>query len=347
MCQLFRRVIYDISSRVLEKYRTTQRMKGMDNGGKLTIIVPCYNEEKALLFLWSKLKEVLSDVFWKDVLIEFIFVDDGSKDHTLEVIKEMAAKDKRVYYLSFSRNFGKEAAIYAGLQKAEGDYVVIMDADMQDPPELLQEMYTYVAVQGYDSAATRRSTRKGEPIMRSFFARKFYKIMQKISNTDMMDGARDFRMMNRKFVNALLDVKEYHRFTKGLFGWVGFRTKWLEYTNVERIAGKSKWSFLSLLKYSIEGITAFSTVPLVISAFAGIFMCMISVFSVLFVIVRKLLFGDPVTGWASLVCIITIIGGIELLVLGIVGEYMAKMYLEIKERPIYIISEDNFDDCKF
>lgn len=209
----------------------------------------------------------------------------------------MAKEDKGVHYLSFSRNFGKEAAIYAGLQKVKGEYIVMMDADMQDPPELLQQMYTYVAMQGYDSAATRCITRKGEPAIRSFFARRFYKIMQKISNTDMMDGARDFRMMNRKFVNALLDMKEYNRFTKGLFGWVGFQTKWIEYENVERIAGSTKWSFFSLLKYSIEGIAAFSTVPLVMSALLGIVMCIISIAAIMFVIVRKIIFDDPVSRW--------------------------------------------------
>lgn len=314
----------------------------MEERENLTIIVPCYNEEKALPIFWNALKKHISNLFWNDKNVGFIFVDDGSTDKTLILIKKMAAADNRVHYISFSRNFGKEAAIYAGLSKAKGDYVVLMDADMQDPPELLKEMYLCLEKEGYDSVATRRVTRKGEPKIRSFFAKQFYKIMKKISNADMMDGARDFRMMNRKFVDSLLDLKEYNRFSKGLFGWVGFKTKWLEYENIERVAGKTKWSFFSLLKYSIEGITAFSTIPLVLSGLVGGMMCLISIMIIFLIIIRKIMFGDPVNGWASTVCIVMMIGGIELLILGIMGEYMAKMYLEIKERPIYIISEDNF-----
>lgn len=249
-----------------------------------------------------------------------------------------------VSYLSFSRNFGKEAAIYAGLSRAKGDFVVVMDADLQDPPGLLPEMYRATKEEGFDSVGTRRVNRKGEPPIRSFFARLFYKILNKMTDVEIVDGARDFRFMNRKYVNSLLELKEYNRFSKGLFSWVGFKTKWLEYENIERVAGETKWSFFSLLKYSIEGIVAFTTAPLMLSAVIGFFVCVIAAIAVLFIFVRKLLYGDPVDGWASLMCVITFLGGIQLFCLGIFGTYLSKMYLEIKKRPVYIVAEDNIKE---
>ncbi len=271
-------------------------------------------------------------------------VDDGSGDGTLRVIKAYANQNSMVKYISFSRNFGKEAAIYGGLRNATGDYVVIMDADLQAPPALLPEMYGHVAGGQYDSVATRRVTRQGEPRMRSFFARQFYKNMNKISSADMVDGARDYRIMNRKFVNALLEMREYNRFSKGLFGWVGFRTKWLEYKNVERAAGETKWSFWSLVRYSVEGIVTFSTAPLVLSTIFGFIMSGISMISLLVIVVRKILYGDLVAGWASIISVMLLIGGLLLVTLGIIGQYLAKTYLEVKKRPIYICGETNLPD---
>ena len=273
------------------------------------------------------------------VSFELLFIDDGSKDSTLSGIKDLAANHEEIKYISFSRNFGKEAAMYAGLQHAQGDYVVFMDADLQDPPSLLPDMSKAVAEDGYDSAATRRVTRAGEPPIRSFFARLFYRLMNKISHTELVDGARDYRLMNRKFVNALLELSEYNRFSKGLFGWVGFRTKWFDYENVERVAGETKWSFWKLLLYAVDGIVAFSTVPLIASTVFGLLSCLLSFAGILFVIVRKLLVGDPIQGWASTVCIILLMGGIQLLCTGILGQYLAKTYLETKKRPVYIIDE--------
>lgn len=307
----------------------------------LTVIVPCYNEEEAIPFFYEEMLKTI-DVFKKDfpdVEFEMLFIDDGSKDKTLEVLRRYNAKDPRVRYVSFSRNFGKEAGIYAGLDNAKGDYVVIMDADLQDPPSLLPEMFKAVTVEGYDSAATRRVSRKGEPPIRSFFARMFYKIMQKISKTEIVDGARDYRIMTRQMVDAILSMGEYNRFTKGIYGWVGFNTKWFEYENIERVAGETKWSFWKLFIYSIEGVIGFSTAPLVIASFFGIF-CMLAAFiMILFIIIRKLMYGDPTSGWPSLVCIITLIGGMQLFCIGIVGQYLAKTYLETKNRPIYIAKE--------
>lgn len=262
-------------------------------------------------------------------------------DSTLKEIKSLAEENECIKYISFSRNFGKEAAIYAGLKNASGDLVAIMDADLQDPPALLPEMYKAIVEEGYDSVATRRVDRKGEPPIRSFFARKFYKIMNKISNTDIVDGARDYRLMNRKFVNALLEMGEYNRFSKGLFGWVGFKTKWIEFENVERVAGETKWSFWKLFRYSIEGIVAFSTAPLALSAVLGVIMCILGAVAIIFIVIRQLMLGNSVPGWASLSCIILFLGGIQLLCLGILGSYMAKTYLEVKKRPIYISSETN------
>ena len=279
-----------------------------------------------------------------DYNFEFIFVNDGSRDNTLNICKELAAKDERVKYISFSRNFGKEAGIYAGFEKSKGDLVCMMDADLQDPPALLPEMVKAIEEEGFDSVATRRVTRKGEPPIRSFFARMFYKLMNKISKTEIVDGARDYRLMTRQFVNSLLDLGEYNRFSKGLFGWVGYKTKWLEYENVERAAGETKWSFWKLLLYSIEGIMAFSTVPLAISAVMGILFCAIAFAMIVFIIAKTVMFGDPVAGWPSTACIILFVGGVQLFCVGILGQYLAKTYLEVKGRPIYICKETNIGE---
>lgn len=304
---------------------------------KITVVVPCYNEEQSLHFFYEEMEQVAAEM--KENTFEYLFVDDGSKDCTLECIKELKEKDEKVRYVSFSRNFGKEAAIYAGLYHASGDYVAIMDADLQDPPSLLPEMYRAVTEEGYDSAATRRVTRKGEPPIRSFFARRFYHIMNKISDVELMDGARDYRLMNRAYVNALLEMGEYNRFSKGLFGWVGFKIKWLEFENVERVAGETKWSFWKLFKYSLDGIVAFSSMPLYMASWLGASMCGVSLFAILFIIVRQLMFGNSVAGWPSMVCIIILIGGLQLLSVGILGLYLSKTYLEVKHRPIYIARE--------
>lgn len=307
----------------------------------ITLIIPCYNEEESLPLLYPELVKVSQEM--PEQAFEFLFVNDGSRDKTLVLLKELAQNDDRVKYISFSRNFGKEAAMYAGLENAKGDYVAFMDADMQDPPSLLPQMYKAVTEEGYDSAATRRVTRKGEPPIRSFFARMFYKIMNKISDTDIVDGARDFRLMNRKFVDALLQMKEYNRFSKGLFGWVGYKTKWIEFENVERIAGETKWSFWSLFKYSIEGILAFTTAPLVMASVIGIVLCLIAFVFIVFIVVRKICFNNSVDGWASMVCLISFLGGLQLFAIGVVGQYLAKMYLEVKSRPIYLIGETNIE----
>ena len=307
----------------------------------ITLIIPCYNEEESLPLLYPELVKVSQEM--PEQAFEFLFVNDGSRDKTLVLLKELAQNDDRVKYISFSRNFGKEAAMYAGLENAKGDYVAFMDADMQDPPSLLPQMYKAVTEEGYDSAATRRVTRKGEPPIRSFFARMFYKIMNKISDTDIVDGARDFRLMNRKFVDALLQMREYNRFSKGLFGWVGYKTKWIEFENVERIAGETKWSFWSLFKYSIEGILAFTTAPLVLASVIGIVLCLIAFVFIVFIVVRKICFNNSVDGWASMVCLISFLGGLQLFAIGVVGQYLAKMYLEVKNRPIYLIGETNIE----
>ncbi len=309
---------------------------------KISIVVPCYNEEAALVFFQKEIDRVSQELM-PDITFEILYIDDGSKDNTLQEIHHLAEQDKRVKYISFSRNFGKEAAIYAGLKNASGDLVAIMDADLQDPPALLPEMYHAIMEEGYDSAATRRVDRKGEPPVRSFFARKFYKLMNNISNTDIVDGARDYRLMNRKFVNALLELGEYNRFSKGLFGWVGFKTKWIEFENVERVAGETKWSFWKLFRYSIEGIVAFSTAPLALAAVLGVIMCILGAIAIVFIVVRQLAFGNAVAGWASLACIILFLGGVQLLCLGILGSYMSKTYLEVKNRPIYICGETNIE----
>lgn len=310
----------------------------------ISVIVPCFNEQEVLPIFYKEITKVAADMAGYD--FEFIFVDDGSKDETLNECKKLAESDDRVKYISFSRNFGKEAAMYAGLEKSTGDMVVIMDVDLQDPPALLPQMVYAIETEGYDSVATRRVTRKGEPVIRSFFARMFYKIINKISKTEIVDGARDYRLMSRQFVNSLLELSERNRFSKGLFGWVGYKTKWLEYENVERAAGQTKWSFWKLFLYSIEGIMAFSTAPLAISAVVGFIMCAVAAVAIIFIVFRTLMFGDPVSGWPSMVCIILFIGGIQLFCLGIVGEYLAKTYTEIKNRPIYICRETNTDEEK-
>lgn len=305
----------------------------------ISAIVPSYNEQEALPYFYEEICRVAEEFKKKDVEMEFIFVDDGSKDGTLDIVKKYAEKDERVHYVSFSRNFGKEAAIYAGLEAAKGDYAVLMDADLQDPPALLPQMYQAIKEEGYDSVATRRVTRKGEPVIRSFFARMFYRIMNKMSDVDLVDGARDYRLMKRVMVDAILSMTEYNRFTKGIFGWVGFKTKWLEYENTERVAGETKWSFWKLFKYSLEGIIGFSTMPLMIASWLGVIMCMVAAIAIVFVIVRQLLFGGSAFGWPSMVCIIALFSGIQLLCIGILGQYLSKTYLESKKRPIYIAKE--------
>ena len=308
----------------------------------ISVIVPCYNEEKALPYFFKEIVRVADEMSATyDLCFEILFVDDGSKDHTLQILKEYSKTDSRIRYISFSRNFGKEAAMFAGLENVSGDYVAVMDADMQDPPSLLPQMYAILQDEEYDSVATRRVDREGEPPIRSFFARLFYKIINRISDADIVDGARDFRLMKRSMVDAILSMKEYNRFSKGIFGWVGFHTKWLPYENIERVAGETKWSFWKLFKYSIQGIVAFSTAPLAIASVIGIISCLISFIMVLYIVGRTLLFGDPVGGWPSLVCIILFLGGIQLFSIGVLGQYLAKTYLETKKRPIYIIRESN------
>ncbi len=305
----------------------------------LSTVVPCYNEEENVPYFYEEF--IKNESFLREHGIEFelLYIDDGSKDGTVAEIKKLIEKDSRVRLVSFSRNFGKEAAVYAGLEKAKGDYVACMDVDLQDPPGLLPEMFETLW-EGYDSVATRRVTRKGEPPIRSFFARIFYKLMNKISKTEIVDGARDFRLMTRQVVDALLTMKEYNRFSKGIFGWVGYETKWLEYDNIERKKGETKWSFWKLFIYSLEGITAFSTAPLGFAAFMGVLFCLLSFALIIFTIIRKAVFGDPTSGWPSLVCIISLISGVQLFCLGIVGQYLAKTYMEVKNRPIYLVKEE-------
>ena len=307
---------------------------------KISLVVPCYNEQEVIKLFYDEIQKIKKD--FKNVSFEIIFVNDGSKDKTLELMRELSKNDD-VRYVSFSRNFGKEAAMYAGLEASTGDYVAIMDADLQDPPALLKEMYEILESKEYDSVATRRVTRKGEPVIRSFFARLYYKIINKISKTEIVDGARDFRLMTIQMVDSVLSLKEYNRFSKGIFSWVGYRTKWLEYENVERAAGETKWSFWKLFLYSLESIVAFSTVPLSIASVMGILFCFVAFIIIIFIIVRTLMFGDPTSGWPSMVCIMFFIGGVQLLCLGIMGQYLSKTYLEVKKRPIYIVAETEKD----
>lgn len=305
----------------------------------LSVIVPCYNEEENVVDFYTELMKNEAFFQQKEMKVEILYIDDGSLDKTVDKVKGLKEQDERVRLISFSRNFGKESAMFAGLEKAKGDYVVIMDVDLQDPPSLLPEMFAYLE-EGYDSVATRRVSRTGESPIRSFFARCFYKLMRRISKTEIVDGARDYRLMTRQMVDAILQMKEYHRFTKGIYGWVGFRTKWLEFENVERRKGETKWSFLGLLLYSFEGITAFSTAPLMFASLMGVVFCLVAFALIAVTIFRKLVFGDPVSGWPSLVCIISLVSGVQLFCLGIVGQYLAKTYMEVKKRPIYLIKEE-------
>ena len=312
---------------------------------KISVIVSCYNEEESLPLFYKEMERVRKQDF-ENIDFEYIFVNDGSKDKTLEEMKELRKQDKKVRYISFSRNFGKEAAMYAGLEAATGDYVTLMDADLQDPPSLLRQMYDLIKNDGYDCVATRRVTRKGEPPIRSFFARVFYKLINKISDVEMVDGARDYRLITKQMVNAIISMKEYNRYSKGLFSFVGFNTKWLEYENVERVAGETKWSFWKLFKYAIEGITAFSTTPLILASVIGLIFCVVSFILIIVIIVKTLAFGDPTSGWPSLVCIIFFVSGIQLFSLGVIGQYLSKAYLEVKNRPIYIVKETEKDNEK-
>ena len=305
----------------------------------LSVIVPCYNEEENVRDFYDELQKTSAFFQEKEIEIEILYIDDGSKDKTVAEVKKLRAQDEHVRLISFSRNFGKEAAIYAGLQKARGDFVVMMDADLQDPPSLLPEIYGYIEL-GYDSVATRRVTRKGEPPVRSFFARLFYRIMNKISRTEIIDGARDYRLMTRQVVDSILAMSEYNRFSKGIFGWVGYETKWLAYDNIERKKGKTKWSFWKLFLYSLDGILAFSTVPLAIASIMGVLFCVLAFLLIIVTIIRKLAYGDPTSGWPSLVCIISLVSGVQLFCLGIVGQYLSKTYMEVKKRPIYLVKEE-------
>ena len=311
----------------------------------ISVIVPCFNEREALPFFYRAIARISGEQ--KGVSFALLFIDDGSTDETVDHLKELRRQDPRVKYLSFSRNFGKEAAMFAGLRAAAGDYVAVMDADMQDPPGLLPKMLDVLEGGEYDCAAVRRVSRQGEPRIRSFFARMFYRIINRISNADIVDGARDFRLMTRQMTDAILSVREVNRFSKGIFGWVGFRTKWIEFENVRRVAGETKWSFWKLFLYSLEGIVAFSTAPLAISSIAGLFFCLFAFLMVLVVILKTLIYGDPVGGWPSLACIILFTGGIQLFCMGILGQYLAKTYLECKRRPIYLVREsDGFADAQ-
>ncbi|MBO4501697.1 MAG: glycosyltransferase family 2 protein [Clostridia bacterium] len=312
-----------------------------ENKKLISAIVPCYNEEEAIPFFYEEITRVASQMTNND--FEFVFVDDGSTDKTLEVLREYAKKDPRVRYISFSRNFGKEAAMYAGLENAKGDYVSIMDADLQDPPSLLPEMLSYIENEGYDSVSTRRSSRKGEPPIRSLFAHVFYGIINKISKVKMTPGARDFSLMKRKVVDAILSLPEYNRFTKGIFNWVGFKVKWLSYDNIKRVAGKTKWSFWKLFKYSIECIVAFSTAPLALASFFGFLFCFVALIGILVILIRYCAGAPSVSGWVSTLCVVLFAGGVQLFCTGILGTYLSRTYLETKSRPLYIAAETEED----
>ena len=309
---------------------------------KISIVVPMYNEQEALDILYRELKRVTETI--PDHEFEYLFVNDGSKDATLDEIRKLAKQDARVRYVSFSRNFGKEAAMYAGLKSASGDYVALMDADMQDPPALLPQMIQMIESGECDNVATRRVNRKGEPPIRSFFAKCFYKVMRKLTHIEIADGARDYRLMSRAMVNSILSVCEYNRFSKGIFAWVGYETRWLEFENVERAAGETKWSFWKLVRYSFDGIVNFSDTPLRISSYLGLLLTGLSFVAIIIEVIRALVFGDPVAGWPSLVCIITFIGGIQLFCMGIMGQYIAKTYMEVKRRPHYSVKESNIEE---
>ena len=308
----------------------------------LSVVVPCYNEQDNIEDFYNELLKNESFFKEKDIELEIIYIDDGSSDKTQEEVTRLHEKDGRVHLVGFSRNFGKEAAMYAGLQKSKGDYVVIMDCDLQDPPALLPEMINAVMDEGYDSVATRRVSRKGEPPIRSFFARRFYRLINKISNAEIVDGARDYRLMTRKFVDAVLSMEEYNRFSKGIFGWVGFKNKWIEFENIERRKGETKWSFWKLFAYAIDGIVAFSTTPLTIASVLGMLCCLVAFICVIFIVIRQLTVGDPnqMVGWASMASIILFVGGLQLFFVGVVGQYLSKTYLEVKKRPLYIVKEE-------
>lgn len=312
----------------------------------ISMIVPCYNEQETLDDFYQEIRRVRDKLSAMDCGLEVIFIDDGSGDGTLEKMKALARENSWIKYLSFTRNFGKEAAIYAGLIHGKGDFVGLMDVDLQDPPALIPQMAGILREGEYDCVATRRVDRKGEPVIRSFFARAFYRIMRRISDVEIVDGARDFRLMSRRYADSVLELKEYNRFSKGLFGWVGYRTKWLEYENVERAKGETKWSFFKLLKYSIDGIVGFSTVPVRFAAWIGLMFCLLAFIFILIIIARTLVFGDPVAGWPSLVCIILLLAGIQLFCLGLLGEYLSKTYMEVKKRPVYLCKETNMEDDK-
>lgn len=309
---------------------------------KISVVVPCYNEEETVSIFYQEITKIIEKMK-KQVTFELIFINDGSKDKTLEKIRELALKDKKVRYISFSRNFGKEAAMLAGLEHATGDYVTTMDVDLQDPPELLEEMYRLIKEEKYDCVATKSTSRNGYSFFRKFCTKWYYKIIQKFSKIEMVAGARDFRLMTRQMVNAVLSMKEYNRYSKGLFSFVGFDTKWIEYENQERVAGTTKWSFWKLFTYAFDGITAFSTMPLVLSAFLGVLFCLIAFILIVVIIFKTIVWGDPVSGWPSLACIIFLVSGVQLFCLGISGYYLSKTYLETKQRPIYIIKETEKD----
>ena len=310
----------------------------------ISIIIPCYNEEEAIPVYYETMVRQMDEMEEQQkVQFELIFVDDGSKDHSLFEMRRLAQKDMRCRYLSFSRNFGKEAAMYAGLQAAKGDYVTVMDVDLQDPPFLLPKMYAMLQSGTCDCVAARRSSREGEGKIKSFLSNAFYGVINRLSRTEIVSGARDYRLMSRKMTDAVLSMAEYNRFSKGIFSWVGFKTKWFDYENIERVAGTTKWNFWGLFKYSIEGIVGFSTTPLLIAAGVGVLFCILAFIGIIFVIVRALMFGDPTSGWPSMVCIILLCSGVQLFCTGIVGEYLAKTYLEVKHRPIYIVAETEED----
>ncbi|MGT2711724.1 glycosyltransferase family 2 protein [Streptococcus oriscaviae] len=303
----------------------------------ISVIVPCFNEEEAIPLFYEAMEKVRLQM---QETFEYIFINDGSKDGTLRVLRELSAQDQQVHYLSFSRNFGKEAALYAGLKEASGELVTVMDVDLQDPPEMLMDMKAMLdADPDLDCVGTRRVSRDGEPPIRSFFAKLFYRIMNKISQVEVVDGARDFRLMRRPMVDGILEVSEYNRFSKGIFAWVGFRTEYLPYENVERVAGQTSWSFWSLLSYSIEGIINFSDMPLNIASYTGFFTFILSLLMMIFVVIKTLVFGDPTIGWPSTICIILFLGGLQLMTIGILGKYLSKVFMETKKRPVYLVKE--------
>lgn len=311
---------------------------------KISIVVPCYNEEESIPLFYEEINKNSKEI--KDYDFEFIFVNDGSKDNSALIMKELAKKDKRVKFIDFSRNFGKEAAMYAGLELSSGDFITTMDVDLQDPPSLLPEMIKGITEEGYDCVATKSTSRNGYSFLRKTFTKWFYKIIAKISKTEMVAGARDYRLMTRQMVNAIINMKEYNRYSKGLFSFVGFKTKWIEFENQERVAGTTKWNFWKLFSYAIDGIVGFSTAPLIISSIIGVLFCLISFIIIIFIVIRTLIFGDPTSGWPSLACIIFFVSGVQLFCIGIIGQYLSKVYLEVKNRPIYIIKDTNIKDKK-